>query len=170
MKISPYEVSIRTSSFNPQNRIVLFTNGYNVSYKEAAARIPSGRQIYVPARLNHIAQLVTRLMRQLLDEFSECPLFFSIVLLQSLDLNIVIVNWDSYISFGLQYSRNITVPLLSEIIAQFTQQMIRVGADPKKMYFIGFSLGGEAVGLAAKKIQPRIDRLLGLRSFFDFCE
>lgn len=86
----------------------------------------------------------------------------SIVLLQSLDLNIIIVNWDSYASFGLQYSRNITVPLLSEIIAQFAYQMIRVGADPKKMYFIGFSLGGEAVGLAAKRIQPRIDRLLGL--------
>lgn len=74
----------------------------------------------------------------------------------------MIVNWDSYINYDLQYSRNVTVPRLgSVIVAKFLQQLIAVGADPKKMYLIGFSAGGEVVGLAAKQITPKIGKLLG---------
>ncbi len=76
-------------------------------------------------------------------------------------MNVIIVDWNSYAFYELQYSRNITMPLLGNIIAEFTKQMKAVGASPKNMYFIGFSAGAEAVGLAAKLITPKIGTLLG---------
>lgn len=88
---------------------------------------------------------------------------FQAILSSDKNVNIIIVNWDSYNQFDLNYTRNLTVPLLGNIVAKFVKQLIAFGSDPKKMYFIGFSAGCEILGLAAKQITPKINRFLGTK-------
>ncbi|XP_065216531.1 lipase member H-A-like isoform X1 [Planococcus citri] len=84
---------------------------------------------------------------------------FTKFLLPKKDVNVIIVNWDSYATFNLEYSRSITVPRLGEIVGRFVKNLINAGANPKNIHLIGFSAGGEAVGLAGKTINPRVGRI-----------
>ncbi|XP_065216533.1 lipase member H-A-like isoform X2 [Planococcus citri] len=80
-------------------------------------------------------------------------------LLPNKDVNVIIVNWDSYANLNLEYSRAITVPRLGTILGRFVKNVISAGANPKNINLIGFSAGGEAVGLAGKTINPKVARV-----------
>ncbi|XP_065219704.1 lipase member H-like [Planococcus citri] len=84
---------------------------------------------------------------------------FTKYLLPIKDVNVIIVNWDSYAFFDLQYSRAITVPRLGEIMGGFVRKVIKAGANPKNIHLIGFSAGGEVIGLAGQTIDPRVGRI-----------
>lgn len=77
------------------------------------------------------------------------------------DVNLIIVDRDSYNFFNGFYSGNKTIPRVGKIIGNFIQELISVGSDPKKFHLIGFSAGGEIISTAAKLIEPKIARMLG---------
>lgn len=88
-------------------------------------------------------------------------IFCILGLLPTLDINLIVLNWDSYSFFNLSYSRNVTAPRLAKIVNQFIKHLFAHGANPKQMYLVGFSTGAQIVGLAAKNIHPKISRILG---------
>lgn len=83
-------------------------------------------------------------------------------LLPRFDINIIIVNWDSYTAFQGLYTTIITYPRLAEIVGRFVGNLTKAGADRKKVHIIGFSAGGEIAGLAGKTINPKVGRISGI--------
>ncbi|XP_065216342.1 lipase member H-like isoform X2 [Planococcus citri] len=86
-------------------------------------------------------------------------LSFVNILLSRKDINLIITNWDSYAFSTFMYSRNVTTPILSQIIGKFVQKLIDFGTDSKKIHLIGHSAGGQAVALAAKMVTPKVGRI-----------
>lgn len=83
------------------------------------------------------------------------------VLLPRKDINLIITNWDSYTFVDYMYSRNVTTPILGQIIGKFVQTLINIGADSKTIHMMGFSAGAQAIGLAGKIISPKVGRITG---------
>ncbi|XP_065216341.1 lipase member H-like isoform X1 [Planococcus citri] len=96
------------------------------------------------------------------QHYNESVRILTSKLLSKEEINLVIVDWYSYANFNLYYSRNNTTPRLGSIVATFGNQMIKKGANPKHMHFIGFSVGGQVVGFAGKKIRPKLGKILAI--------
>ncbi|XP_065216535.1 lipase member H-A-like [Planococcus citri] len=91
--------------------------------------------------------------------FDNSAFIFTSSLLPRKNINLIIIKWDSYSFFDLNYTGAITVFRLGTVIARFLQTLFKVGADRKKIHLIGFSDGAEAVALAGKQIYPRVARI-----------
>lgn len=84
-------------------------------------------------------------------------------ILQKMDVNLIITNWDSYAFYDGTYTVNRTVPLLANICVKFIRKLFDQGATADRMFFIGYSSGGQAVGLMGKQLK-------GIKKIFGTCE
>lgn len=97
--------------------------------------------------------IIITIIIKIFDHFS--------AILSVADMNLLILNRDTFNFFDEFYTTNITIPRVGKILADFIKLLIENGSDPKQFYLIGFGAGAQIVSLAAKEIKPPVSRILG---------
>lgn len=143
---------MRSTNIDFSKKTILHVTGSNETYVKAAMHFTSSKYSVKGRNFQNFLESLYK--------------YLHAGLLPREDINFVATNWDSYEFFSLPYSRFFTTTRLGNIVGNFIQTLIDAGANPKKMHLIGFSTGGQVVGFAAKKIQPKVARITGEISMY----
>lgn len=75
--------------------------------------------------------------------------------------NLIFMDYGKSVTSG--YAKSCAASgVVSSFLASFVMKLIELGADRKSIHLAGHSLGGQVIGLAAKKIRPPIGRITAI--------
>lgn len=75
--------------------------------------------------------------------------------------NLIFIDYGKSVTSG--YAKSCAASaVVSSFLALFVMKLIELGADRKSIHLAGHSLGGQVIGLAAKKINPPIGRITAI--------